>query len=410
MEIQDLVIVGAGAAGCFAAAVVGQINPNLRIVLLEKTRQPLAKVRISGGGRCNVTHNCFDVSKLVANYPRGSDFLKGAFHRFQPQDMINWLESQGVVLKVEADGRMFPVSNSSATIIDCFLGLIKKQGVNLLLESEVIQLVSKSSYWELVLKNGQTLFSKKVLFTTGGVVKSYSIIEDLGHVMEKPLPSLFTFELQEEWIKKLTGSVIASAEISIEGSRFTSTGPLLITHWGFSGPAILKLSAFAAKWLFDLNYQAVIHLNWTGEKKLIAVKETLLREKKGSPGKKILLCPLFSLSKNLWRAVLLEINPSLEDRVWARISPKELDTLAEALYRMPFKMIGKSTNKDEFVTCGGVSLDEIYPKTMESKKAGGIYFAGEVLNIDGVTGGFNFQNAWTSAWIAANAIAQALSS
>ncbi len=408
MEIQDVIIVGAGAAGCFAAAVLGQISPQFKITIVEKTRQPLAKVRISGGGRCNVTHNCFDVSKLVSNYPRGSDFLKGAFHRFQPEDMIAWLENQGVHLKVESDGRMFPVTNSSSTIIDCFLGLIKKQNTQLLLECEVVKLTPKSSFWELTMKDGVVLQGKKILFATGGLTKSYSIVEELGHFMEKPIPSLFTFEVEEQWIKTLSGSVAPLAEVSIEGTKFSSKGPLLVTHWGFSGPAVLKLSAFAARWLFTSNYQAVIYVNWTAEKRLLDVKEAFFKEKKTSLSKKVLLTPLFGLSKNLWRSLLLQINPSLEERTFARLSPKEIDSIAETLYKMPFTMIGKSTNKEEFVTCGGVSLDEIHPKTMESRKASGLYFAGEVINIDGITGGFNFQSAWTGAWIAAHAISDSL--
>lgn len=226
--------------------------------------------------------------------------------------------------------------------------------------------------------------------------------------MEKPIPSLFTFEVEEEWIKTLSGSVAPLAEVSIEGTKFSSRGPLLVTHWGFSGPAVLKLSAFAARWLFTSNYQATIYVNWTAEKRLLDVKEALFKEKKINPGKKVLLTPLFGLSKNLWRSLLLQINPSLEERAFARLVAKEIDSIAEMLYKMPFKMVGKSTNKEEFVTCGGVSLDEIQPKTMESRKASGLYFAGEVINIDGVTGGFNFQSAWTGAWIAAHAICDAL--
>ena len=408
MEIQDITIVGAGAAGCFAGALLGQINPLLKVSILEKTRQPLAKVKISGGGRCNVTHHCFEVSELIKSYPRGKEFLQGPFHRFQPQDMILWLKDLGIELKTEADGRMFPITNSSQTIINCFLGLLQKQNAQLCLESEVIRLIPTSIGFDLVLKDETIIKSKKVLFATGGVGRSYAIVEELGHSMEKPIPSLFTFELEDEWIKSLSGSVSPSARVSIEGTSFAFRGPLLVTHFGLSGPGVLKLSAFAAKWLFEKGYKATALINWTEESTESSLREVLYQYKKASPAKKMILTPLFSLSKNLWRALLIHISPVFEDKVWARLSREELDLLAKLLYQMPFKIIGKSLNKEEFVTCGGVSLNEIHPKTMESRKVPGLYFAGEVLNIDGITGGFNFQNAWTSAWLAAQAISNSL--
>ena len=408
MEIQDVVIVGAGAAGCFAGALLGQINPFLRISILEKTRQPLAKVKISGGGRCNVTHNCFEVADLIQSYPRGKEFLQGPFHRFQPQDMILWLKDLGVELKTESDGRMFPITNSSQTIINCFLDLLKKQKAQLCLENEIIRIVPSSIGFDLVLKDESIIQAKKVLFATGGMTRSYPILEELGHTMEKPIPSLFTFELEDEWIKKLSGSVSPSAKVSIEGSSFSFRGPLLVTHFGLSGPAVLKLSAFAAKWLFERNYKATALINWTDEATEASLREVFYRHKKSAPSKRMILTPLFSLSKNLWKALLVHISPEFEEKVWARVSKEELDLLAKSFYQMPFKIIGKSLNKEEFVTCGGVALNEIHPRTMESRKVPGLYFAGEVINIDGITGGFNFQNAWTGAWLAAQAISTAL--
>lgn len=408
MEIQDITIVGAGAAGCFAGAVLGQINPLLQVSILEKTRQPLAKVKISGGGRCNVTHHCFEIPTLIQNYPRGKEFLQGPFHRFQPQDMIQWLKDLGIELKTEADGRMFPITNSSQTIINCFLGLLQKQNAKLCLECDVVRLVPSDIGFDLILKDGSVIQSKKVLFATGGVGRSYSILEELGHSLDKPIPSLFTFELEDEWIKSLSGSVSPSARVSIEGSPFAFRGPLLVTHFGLSGPAVLKLSAFAAKWLFEKGYKATALINWTEEATEASLREVLYQHKKASLGKRMILTPLFSLSKNLWRALLVQISPAFEDKVWARLSKEELDLLAKFLYQMPFKVIGKSLNKEEFVTCGGVSLNEIHPKTMESRKVPGLYFAGEVVNIDGITGGYNFQNAWTTAWLAAQAMAGSL--
>lgn len=402
--MQDVVIIGAGAAGCFAGAVLGELNPERKITILEKTRQPLAKVKISGGGRCNVTHHCFDVPILVENYPRGRDFLQSAFHRFQPKDMMQWLEDRGVELKTEGDGRCFPKSNTSQAIIDCLLARLKKTSVLLSLEQEVTHLRPFSGGWEVVLKDESIIQTKKVIFTTGGLTRSYSILEELGHKMVKPIPSLFTLELKEEWIKELSGSVVPMARVSLEGASFSIQGPMLITHFGLSGPAVLKLSAFAARWFFEVGYLAKLFVNWTGVSTHLGIKEAFYAQKKTFSEKKIALTPLFSLSKKLWGALLKQIAPSSLEKTWAQISRQEIDRLTDLLYQMPLSVIGKSTNKEEFVTCGGVPLEEVYPKTMESRVAAGIYFAGEVLNIDGVTGGFNFQNAWTTAWIAAHAI------
>ena len=403
MDIQDIVIIGAGAAGSFAAAIASELNPSLKIKLLEKTRQPLAKVRISGGGRCNVTHHCFDPVALIENYPRGKEFLRNAFFRFQPQDMIDWLLRHGVTVKTEKDGRMFPVTDRSQTIIDCLLTLIEKQGVDLLLESEVVSIVLVEDLFYIELKNQTTLISKKVLLATGGVQKSYFLAERLGHLIEPGIPSLFTFELQEEWIKAYSGSVAPSVKVALEGFSKETEGPLLVTHWGLSGPAVLKLSAFAARWLFDRNYQAQVFINWTGlfEEK---VQEVLFQERKRSSSKKLFLTPLFSLSKNFWRALLAQVSPTFPDLVWSQVSKQEIKQLLGILVQTEFTLIGKSLNKEEFVTCGGVSLKEVDPRTFQSKKVPGLYFAGELLDIDGVTGGFNFQNAWTSSFLAAQSM------
>ncbi|MBS0628176.1 MAG: aminoacetone oxidase family FAD-binding enzyme, partial [Verrucomicrobia bacterium] len=344
----------------------------------------------------------------VENYPRGKDFLQSAFRRFQPKDMIQWLEDRGVDVKVEKDGRCFPVANTSQAIIDCLLTRLKKTNVTISLEKEVMHLKSFSGGWEVVLKDESIIQAKKVVFTTGGLTRSYSILEELGHKMVKPIPSLFTLELKEDWIKELSGSVVPMAKVSLEGAPFAIQGPMLITHFGLSGPAILKLSAFAARWFFDVGYLAKIFVNWTGINTHLGVKEAFYAQKKASSEKKIALTPLFSLSKKLWRELLQQIAPSSLEKTWAQISRQEIDRLTDLLYQMPLSVIGKSTNKEEFVTCGGVPLEEVYPKTMESRIAPGIYFAGEVLNVDGVTGGFNFQNAWTTAWIAAHAINESI--
>jgi predicted Rossmann fold flavoprotein len=404
MTIQDVTIIGAGAAGCFASILLKEINPSLHVCLLEKTRQPLAKVKVSGGGRCNVTHHCFEIPFLTGQYPRGKEFLQSAFSRFQPQDMIQWLLEKGIELKVEADGRMFPITDRSQTIIDCFLSLIEKLGVLLCLESEVVGISKEGELFLLELKNGQKIRSKKVLFSTGGTQKSYSLLKDLGHEIIAPMPSLFTFEIAEPWIKNLSGSVAKTARISLEGFNMEIAGPVLVTHFGLSGPATLKLSAFAARWLFERDYRSLVLLNWVGmpESK---VREDLFAQRKAFPGQKVTLRPLFALSKALWHALVLEVSESLKDKKWSEVSKQEINELTSKLTKTQLTLIGKSLNKEEFVTSGGVDLRELHPKTLESKKVPGLYFAGELLNVDGVTGGFNFQNAWTSAYLAAHAMA-----
>jgi predicted Rossmann fold flavoprotein len=403
MEIYDVIIIGAGAAGCFAAICLSEGDPHLKVRVLEKTRQPLAKVKISGGGRCNVTHHCFDASKLIENYPRGKDFLRNAFSKFQPQDMIDWLSDHGIELKVEKDGRMFPTTDRSQTIIDCFLSLLQQLNVSLSLESEVVSLSKEDDLFHLDLKNGEKIRSKQVLIATGGLQRSYVLAEGLGHIIEPAIPSLFTFSLQEEWIKAHSGFSAPNAKVRLEGFSYEAQGPILVTHWGVSGPAILKLSAFAARWLFAKDYQAQLIVNWTGLTEQ-EVLEALFLARKQLSSKKLELSPLFSFSKNFWRGFLSQISPSIPNLTWAQLSKQDIHKVTALLIHSRFTVVGKSLNKDEFVTSGGVSLQEIDPKTFESKKVPGLYFAGEVLNIDGVTGGFNFQSAWTTAFLTAQSM------
>jgi hypothetical protein len=403
MNTQDIVIIGAGAAGCFAAAIASELSPSLKIRVLEKTRQPLAKVKVSGGGRCNVTHNCFDPAFLIEHYPRGRDFLRNAFSRFQPKDMIDWLVQHGVVLKTEKDGRMFPTTDKSQTIIDCLLKLLEKQGVVLSLESEVTALSQENGLFLITLRSGEVIAAKKVLLATGGAQRSYFLAENLGHLIEPGIPSLFTFEVKEEWIKAYSGSVAPSASVTLAGFGKETKGPVLITHWGLSGPAVLKLSAFAARWLFDLKYEAKVIINWVHLSKQ-EVQEALFQERKKSASKKLFLTPLFSLSKNFWKALLTQVSPDIPELPWAKVSKEAISQLAHMLTYTELSVISKSTNKEEFVTCGGVCLKEVDPKTFQSKKVLGLYFAGELLDIDGVTGGFNFQNAWSSGYLAAQSM------
>jgi predicted Rossmann fold flavoprotein len=405
MSIQDIVVIGAGAAGCFSAAVASEINPSLKIRILEKTRQPLAKVKISGGGRCNVTHSCFDPSLLIESYPRGRDFLRNAFSRFQPRDMIDWLSRHGVAVKTEKDGRMFPITDRSQTVIECLLGVLEAQGVVLSLETEVtsISLVDELFYIET--RNKELITSRQVLVATGGLQKSYFLAQKLDHSIDPGIPSLFTFELEEEWIKALSGSVAKTASVYLEGFKKQTQGPVLVTHWGLSGPAVLKLSAFAARWLYDRKYQAKVILNWVGISEKEA-QETLFLERKRSASKKVFLTPLFELSKNLWKSLLTQYSPHLIETVWSKVSKQDIQRIAQFLTLTEFTLVGKSINKEEFVTCGGVDLKDVDPKTFQSKKVPGLYFAGEVLDIDGITGGFNFQNAWTSGYLAAHAMSK----
>jgi predicted Rossmann fold flavoprotein len=314
--------------------------------------------------------------------------------------MIDWLIRHGVILKTEKDGRMFPTTDKSQTIIDCLLQFLEKQRVVLSLESEATALSQENGLFSISLRSGEVIIAKKVLLATGGIQRSYFLAENLGHSIEPAIPSLFTFEIKEDWIKAYSGSVATSACVTLEGFNKETKGPVLITHWGLSGPAVLKLSAFAARWLFHLKYEAKVMINWVQLSKQ-QVQEALFGERKKSASKKLFLTPLFSLSKNFWKALLTQVSPDLPELPWAKVSKEAILQLAHILTQTELSVIGKSTNKEEFVTCGGVCLKEVDPKTFQSKKVPGLYFAGELLDIDGVTGGFNFQNAWSSGYLAA---------
>ena len=383
-HLRSVLVIGGGAAGFFSAI---QASKNARVTLLEKSNKLLSKVAISGGGRCNVTHNCFDPAKLVLAYPRGSKALLGPFHRFQPKDTIAWFEERGVKLKVEGDGRMFPVTDSSSTIINCLIEAAKDVDIRTL--SDVVNI---EPGFKITLKNGQELLADKVIVASGGTKNMYSLIERLGHTIVPPAPSLFTLNLLDPWVD-LAGVSLKLVEAKIEGAA--QEGPCVITHWGFSGPAFLKLSAWGARELLAMNYKGVLSVNWLpGVPCEALLKET--RQKFG--GKKVEAhCP-FDLPKALWRKLTEGI-----DVLWSHLSQKDLALLLERLTRSKFPFDGKSTNKEEFVTAGGVALSEVNFKTMESKFCPGLHFAGEVLDIDGITGGFNFQSAWTTGWIAGNA-------
>jgi hypothetical protein len=407
-----VIVVGGGAAGFFGAIAIAETNPKIEVTLIEAGRKPLAKVRISGGGRCNVTHHCFDPALLSQNYPRGSKALRGAFTRFQPQDTVSWFESRGVKLKTEADGRMFPITDNSETIINCLMEGIKRSGVILrtgIAVNNISYENKRENYFQVELKNGEKLQSDRLLITTGSNPLGYRWAKGLGHKIESPVPSLFTFNIKDSPLQGLAGVSVQNAVVRLGSgkNKLEQTGAVLITHWGLSGPAILKLSAWAARSLYDLKYTASLQINWLSEFNRETLTEYLLAIKSQHPKKKIFgFCPL-ELPKRLWQSLVIyaDINP---DKIWTELSKKELNKLVAEIVQGQYQITGKGVFKEEFVTCGGVNLKEINFKTMESKKCPGLYFAGEVLDIDGVTGGFNFQSAWTTSWLAGIAIANSI--
>jgi len=403
MEQYDVIIIGGGAAGFFAAINIADKNPNLKIVILERGSKVLTKVKISGGGRCNVTHACFEPKELVKFYPRGEKELLGPFHKFMTGDTIEWFENKGIELKIEEDGRMFPKSDSSQTIIDCFLKEIKKHKIEVLKNQSVKQISKNNDCWVVETKD-ETFTSKKVLVATGSSTKVWNILKELGHNIVDPVPSLFTFNIDDDRIKNIPGVVAKNVNIKIEDSQLESHGPLLITHWGMSAPAILKLSAFGALELAKRDYKFKIIVNFVSLSHN-EVLQVLKDAKEGLAKKTTYNSPQFDLPKRLWHQLVFASNIA-EGVRWADLNKNQLDELTNQLTKVTFQVDGKSTFKEEFVTAGGINLKEVNFKTFESKLHKNLFFAGEILNIDAVTGGFNFQNAWTGAYIAAESIAK----
>lgn len=402
MAHYDVLIVGGGAAGFFTAINVATFNPELKVAILERGKNVLSKVKISGGGRCNVTHAEFIPKDLSLNYPRGEKELLGPFHSFMTGDTIGWFADRGVELKTEDDGRMFPVTNTSETIIDCFLSETRRLGIEVLTGQAVKNIQQNNESW--LLETTKTKFHcDQLVIATGSNPKMWDILKDLGHKMVNAVPSLFTFNIKDPRIKDLAG-ISTFAEVKIPNSGLESEGALLITHWGMSGPGILKLSAWGARDLNDRNYQFSILVNWVPGYNIESINEELILLKDSSAKQKVVKYAQFELPKRLW-IKLVKASGIPEDEVWANVSKKQLDQLALQLCKGEFSVNGKSTFKDEFVTAGGVDLKEIDFKTFRSKKYENLYLAGEVLNIDAITGGFNFQNAWTGGFIAAKAIA-----
>ena len=404
MSNNQVIIVGGGAAGFFAAINCAANYPQIQVTLLEAGRKPLAKVRISGGGRCNVTHHCFDTPLLIQNYPRGGKALRGAFFRFQPQDTVAWFKQRGVKLKTEADGRMFPVTNSSETIINCLTTSAVQAEVKLLTNSGVKTVKKQPPGFKLGLKDGRELNCDRLLLATGSNRDGYGWARDLGHNIIPPVPSLFTFKIKDPRLQGLAGTSVAEVSARLQAPGLTpQTGPLLVTHWGVSGPAILKLSAWGARVLSDHNYQMGLTINWLPQFNQESLRQELLIVKSQVPKRKIINnCP-FDLPKRLWQRLVIAAGIK-EDKPWAELSKKGLNQLVQELNLGQYEIKGKGTFKEEFVTCGGVDLKEVDFKTMGSKLCPGLHFAGEILDIDGVTGGFNFQSAWTTGWLAGKAL------
>ncbi|MBS1637854.1 MAG: NAD(P)/FAD-dependent oxidoreductase [Bacteroidetes bacterium] len=394
-----MIVIGAGASGFFAAINCAIRFPEAKIIMIEKSNKILSKVRISGGGRCNVTNHCFDHAQLVKNYPRGEKELRQVFSRFDVQHCIAWFADRGVKLKTEPDGRMFPVSNSSETIIACFLREADKRHIQIRIQEEALSMKSLPDGRLTLSTSKQVYEADAIICCIGGHAQSkhYDFIKKTGHTLSEPVPSLFTFNLPGDPVCELMGLSVKSATVKILSTSYKFTGPLLITHWGMSGPAVLKLSAFAAIDLYNCRYDAGISVNWTGELKETDVK-TILEKQQGSKAM-IINTPLFEIPRRLWEYLVSKAGIASQ-KSWMELGKKENNKLVEFLINDIYHMQGKTTFKEEFVTSGGVKLNEIDFKTMQSKKIPGLYFCGEVLNIDGITGGFNFQNAWSTAWIA----------
>lgn len=407
MQKQKLIVVGGGAAGFFCAINAARIQPNLEVILLEKSARFLSKVRISGGGRCNVTHACFDVEAMSKLYPRGARLMKNLLHQFGPHETIQWFQERGVELVTEADGRMFPATNDAQTIVDCLIREAERYRVKFLLHQEVIA-IEKENELTVSTANDGKMTADFVFVATGGYPKpeQFSWLVNLGHTIEPPVPSLFTFNVPDPELRKLMGISVDPVRISLTGNKLQVMGPLLITHWGISGPAALRLSAFAARELSEKKYTGKLSINW-----IPAFNESTLRlqwqewRKQYGRQKLFLRCP-FALPARLWQYILMKATIP-ENRTWAEITSREQNHLMAILLGTEMEFKGKTTFKEEFVTCGGISLKEIHPSTMESKIIPGLYFGGEVVDVDGVTGGFNFQHAWASGWVAATAIAAA---
>ncbi|MEM6255173.1 MAG: NAD(P)/FAD-dependent oxidoreductase [Cyanobacteria bacterium P01_D01_bin.156] len=405
----NIAVVGGGAAGFFGAIAAAQTNPQATVTLYEAGPECLAKVRISGGGRCNVTHHCFDPAQLVQNYPRGGKALRGAFSRFHPQDTVAWYRQRGVKLKTEPDGRMFPVTDDSATIVDCLMKAAHQAGVTIKTRSPVRQVTANNPGFTLKLKSG-SIRCDRILLATGSSSQGHRIAHSLGHTIEPTVPSLFTFTINEPALRERSGLSMNPATVSLkltgQKKSFTQTGPVLITHWGLSGPAILKLSAWGARALYEHHYKGTLLVNWLPHLHQDEVR-TLLQQARHDGGKRAISNHNPTPApKRLWTYFVQRAHIDACQQ-WTTLSNKTINKLTQELCQSSHTVAGKGVFKDEFVTCGGIRLKEVNFKTMESRLQPGLFLAGEILDIDGITGGFNFQSAWTTSWLAGQAMTSA---
>ena len=408
MSKSRVIVVGGGAAGFFAAIACAETSPEVEVHLYELTANLLAKGRVSGGGRCNVTHACFEPRELVKRYPRGGRELLGAFSRWQPRDTIAWFAARGVELKTEDDGRMFPITDDSATIVECLTRAAGSARVQVRTSCGVkdVQSVGAGTGFTVTLTSGETVSCDRLLIATGGgkMAGGLSLAQKLGHTIEPPVPSLFTFHIDDARLKDLAGLSVENAGVSVTSLKLREQGPLLITHWGMSGPAILRLSAWGARALQGVDYKFVLTVNWLGGRPLETVRNELAAARTANPRKQVANWNPFALPQRFWERLVAAAGVS-PTAVWTSVSNQLLAAITGQVAAGEFVVAGKSMNKEEFVTCGGVRLGEVDFKTMQSRVCPGLFFAGEVLDIDGVTGGFNFQAAWTTGWLAGKAMA-----
>ncbi|MEY3367424.1 MAG: hypothetical protein RI973_579 [Bacteroidota bacterium] len=406
--VLDALIIGGGAAGFFAAITLSVCKPGSKIAILERGREVLQKVRISGGGRCNVTHACFEPAALVKNYPRGGQELRGPFHHFGPSDTVGWFQSRGVKLKTEEDGRMFPVTDNSETIAQCLLAAAAAGGVRILTGVNALELQAPSSpggHWRISTQGGTAFHSRVVMVATGSSPRVWEMLAHLGHRIVSPVPSLFTFNIKDSRIAGLAGISVPAASVQVKGEKLSASGPLLVTHWGLSGPGILKLSAWGARLLHDLQYRFDIRINWLGQQPEAEVLSSLNELRQSLARKQVQASvPFATIPRRLWERLTAHAGIS-EGQRWADVGREPMRRLAQELAAGIYSVNGKSTFKEEFVTAGGVALEEVDFRRFESKLFPGLFLAGEVLDIDAVTGGFNFQAAWTGGYLAGKAMA-----
>lgn len=402
MGSKQIIVIGGGAAGFFAAINCAQKNKNYRVIILEKTSKLLSKVRISGGGRCNVTHSCFDNGLLVKNYPRGEKELRNVFSRFTTTNTVEWFEERGIQLKTEPDGRMFPTSNNSETIVNCLMYQAEQHNIEIKLNTDIEEIIKNTNgTFTLKIKENNTIKCDAVIIATGGNAKEsgYYWLKKTGHTIKKPVPSLFSFNIPNNSITQLMGVSVPQAKVKIKGTNLEITGPLLITHWGLSGPAVLKTSAWGARELNDLNYNYTAFINWLPKFTEEKLRIEFANQQLENAPKLVISNTYFELPKRLWEHLVTKAGIP-ENTRWADLSKKQMNVLINTLLNDEYSVQGKTTFKEEFVTCGGVNLKEIDLTTMQSKLVPNLFFAGEVIDVDGITGGFNFQNAWSTAWVA----------